>query len=187
MGWLYGWDSKPDLVRHITRESDNDAARHTIIKKAIRGNNLWTVMEIENKQKGTTIRLIVLYKLSSYDGDWGYKSISEDMGPYEVNCPLAYLDLVSPAEEVGSSCAEWRASVRRHHARVDGLKVGAYIALLPTVQVDGPMKVVSMRPFHAVDCNSGCVYRIKRSLIHSTHPTEEAARAATKARTEELV
>jgi hypothetical protein len=68
--------------------------------------------------------------------NWGYKDVSEDMGPYQLTCPVSYIELVEAWEkENGKECVgyakEWRASVRERVAKgkrklVDGTKIRLY-------------------------------------------------------------
>jgi hypothetical protein len=109
MGWSTGWDSRKELVKELL--ADNEMVH--VIKHASTnyGRNLWAVME----QNATGKRFIMLFLLQSYKGDWGYKPVDESMGPVEVDCPLSLLDLAGDPE--GQYAIEWRAKVRRYHAR----------------------------------------------------------------------
>jgi hypothetical protein len=60
--------------------------------------------------KGIFVALV-----SSSDGWWGYKDMSEAMGPTIVDCPLFVLD-AAPDPECSYS-TEWRNRVRKFHER----------------------------------------------------------------------
>jgi hypothetical protein len=45
-------------------------------------------------------------------GEFGYKDMSESMGPNETKCPLHILNLLSPAEQIGHYAADWRQRCR---------------------------------------------------------------------------
>lgn len=110
MGWsfdAYPSDkTKAEFVEELLR------ARH-VIDHAVVGHNLWCVITIQHD--GVERRLVTLDILKRDRGCWGNKSISEDMGPYETNCPLRLLDLAG--EPINKYAAEWRDNVRRAHAR----------------------------------------------------------------------
>ena len=111
MGWLYGYSTRKALIDHLV--SGNGVKT---LKYCLKGNNLWAVHETDD---GKT-RYVVLYMLrgrdefnrrtGKYDAHgWGYKDIDGDSGPNYCNCPLGYLDLLSPARGYG---VEWRQRVR---------------------------------------------------------------------------
>ena len=119
MGWLSGWNSRDEVVAHLTKEIGERLVRSTRIGKV-----LWTV---ERKPAAGGL-FIGCYLLSggreSYDGSsvgrggdrsWGYKDLCESMGPVEVTCPLAYLALVPQAD--GAFAGPWRERVRAYHAK----------------------------------------------------------------------
>lgn len=114
MGWLFtGGASRKDIIEHVTRREENDERVFETLAKTCRGNNLWTVQRVTRKRDGSTSTFICLYKLGSDKGfGWGYKDITESMGPYDVSCPLAYLDLATDGID-----ADWREKVVRHNAQ----------------------------------------------------------------------
>lgn len=64
---------------------------------------------------------------SRRDGEWGYKDLSESMGPHEAAAPLKLLALLSPVDpEADTYAGAWRGRVRAtHEARRARLKVRA--------------------------------------------------------------
>jgi hypothetical protein len=110
MGWLFSqrWPTRKDLIDHLVKE--NSAVE--TLKHCCVGNNLWCV---HRTNEGDTF--ICLYMMQLHRGNfpyWGYKDIDESMGPYQVNCPLSYLEGLSAAE---GYAIEWRKRVREYHAR----------------------------------------------------------------------
>lgn len=106
MGWLYAkrWPARSYLIDHLV--SQTPTLKHCFV-----GNNLWCVHEV----KGITF--VCLYMMQRHNKEypyWGYKDIDETAGPYQINCPLSYLEGLS--EPVGFAI-EWRESVREYHAR----------------------------------------------------------------------
>jgi hypothetical protein len=107
MGWLYSqrWPARSYLIDHLV--SQTPTLKHCCV-----GNNLWCVHEV----KGITF--VCLYMMQFHGRSykyWGYKDVDETAGPYQVNCPLSYLEGLSEPTEGYS--AEWRESVREYHAR----------------------------------------------------------------------
>lgn len=82
-----------------------------VLKSTAVGNNHWYLYR--NKETGRVSIGLDLMAGGGKDG-WGYKDLSEDYGPGQVNCPLSYLDQAS--EAVGYAI-EWRQKVRAFHAR----------------------------------------------------------------------
>ena len=105
MGWLFGWNTRKELIENLVSGNGVKTLKHCMV-----GNNMWAVQEYD-RTDGTTARFICLYMMKgrnySRDG-WGYKDVSEDMGPYETSCPASYLDLVP---DPGGYATEWRARV----------------------------------------------------------------------------
>lgn len=121
MGWLYGWDTRKELIDHLV--SGNGVTTH---KHCCVGNDMWAVQE-GTKSDGTTVKFIELYLLRGMDtyskrtgeyrqnGGWGYKDMGETCGPNAISCPLAYLSAV-PDPRVGYS-TEWRERVMARAAK----------------------------------------------------------------------
>ena len=134
MGWLFSDQSKSDMIKEVTQgwENTETGAKTTCLAKAIRGKSLWTVFQkITPAANGSfdAERFIVLFLMEKQDGMWGYKDVSEDMGPCEVDCPLSYLDKVTaPTNEYSRL---WRIKVRTHHRlnRIPKLRAGNLVRL----------------------------------------------------------
>lgn len=101
MGWLFGHETRKDLIAHLTR-------RNTI-KHCCVGNNLWCVHE------NLGIKWICLYMMQKHKGLWGYKDIDETAGPSAVTCPISYLEGLSEPQNVWSQ--EWRNRVHAYWAQ----------------------------------------------------------------------
>jgi hypothetical protein len=50
-------------------------------------------------------------------GEFAYKDISEDCGPYYYGAPLNMIDKLDKLAPATGYAANWRESVRNHHAR----------------------------------------------------------------------
>lgn len=126
MGWLYGWPSREDLIRHLTEETrwvTNDGHTRTTktLHKTLRGNTLWTVRETKRSEDPHAtlwigcdlLRTCLVSPRDDYPPQWGYKDMDESMGPTEVSCPLKYIVIV-PCPVHGYA-RDWRERVKKHH------------------------------------------------------------------------
>ena len=85
------------------------------------------------------------------------------MGPCELTCPLAFLEL---APDGGGFETAWRERVREFHKRVGAkLHVGQLIALTNGKLYD----VISVRPLRARGAD-GVTYRIPRTMLSANVP-----------------
>lgn len=154
MGWLIGWNSRSELIKHLCE--DNGVKT---IKRFFSGNDMWTVQESKD---GT--RFIALYKIVGGNGQqWGYKDIEECMGPYEETCPVSFFDL-TPL--VGDAAFRERCKVAQARRNMK-LDLGDHVKL-----VNGrTYRVTSARPLKGVDVVTGVHYRLPRKMLASKNPT----------------
>ena len=128
MGWLVGWESRRHLIDHLLKDNtfENERGAQRVLAHQAAGNNLWTVFEQHVRETGKTERFIVVFLMrGGRNQDWGYKDVSESMGPCEVSCPLKYLDMVPPVGEKPSADGDgpyewsrrWREAVREYWAQ----------------------------------------------------------------------
>jgi len=144
--------TKKDIIARRTRNWITDGADYACLKRALRGNTLWSVWE-KTPQEGPTERFIrcdLLRKDKGYG--WGYKAMYESMHPYQYSCPLGYLDLVPVANQ------EWRDKVKRFHHK---FQVGE------TVELQGStiphVIITNVKPLQGT--YQGHLYRIPRGMI----------------------
>lgn len=183
MGWSFGWDTKRELIGHLTSNEEYErnlneegkqnpdeqtkkvkviriCLKHCYIGSAFKGT-LWTVWEVKRFNLGEnqpyeTIKYIGCDLLQYYKGHrWGYKDLCESMGPCEVNCPLSYLDMVPVAD------AEWRERVRKFHVK---LFIGQIVKLKDGCKPE-QLKIISVRPLKGSEVSSGLTYRLPRRMI----------------------
>jgi hypothetical protein len=129
MGWLF----KIDMLHHQTPaeyiaehfSSETDDHNATVLATATESGTIYAAIRNEDKTTGVAYVLcgVFLFKNNRRDG-FGYKSMTETMGPTQVNCPDRIMRLLSPVEEIPdpSYAAEWRSNVaaakeRRRAAR----------------------------------------------------------------------
>lgn len=113
MGWSFSYF---DVGRKAHIESLTNSKHfsegYTSLAHRVVGNNVWQAVRRPNGDVFICLDLIAKER----GGGWGNKGISEDMGPCEVNCPLALLDMCTPPAP-GSYAEAWREKVRAYHAK----------------------------------------------------------------------
>ena len=118
MGWLF--QSRP--LRHETpvdyfrRELtfNRDGVSATVLDAAAVKGTVYAAVQQRNEAEGTdyVFCAVILFKNSERDG-FGYKDMTECMGPCEVDCPDRIMRLLSPVEQIPNSsyAAAWRLRV----------------------------------------------------------------------------
>jgi len=111
MGW-YGNNaitSAKDMRDSILRETRS--AGVIVLGTCTKGNEFWVACEWQGD------RSITLYLIESHDGEWGYKPIHEDEGPFYFGCSAKLLALCPDESKRSASAKAWRAKVREQHAK----------------------------------------------------------------------
>ena len=111
MGWTY-WGAEPRGTDEILR----DEFRDTKIRATAIVGGVWYAA-VQPKDKTYTTALVVLTERKG--AGFGYKPMSEEMGPHAVRCPPSIIALLSPVEEldVGPQGQEWARLWREACAR----------------------------------------------------------------------
>lgn len=171
MGWLFTeGQTKRALIEHLV--NGNGLATH---KKCVRGNTLWAIQS--NPKYPEHGKFIVCYMMGSDAGyGWGYKDVSESMGPVDDSCPVGYLDEVPmPAD---GFAGDWRKRVRarakeREHG-ADVLRRAMPGDRISTIGLSRPTEItlVSKRPLLGAD--GVFTYRLKRKHLGSILPPRTA-------------
>ena len=122
-----------------------------------------------------------------HDGEWGYKDMSESMGPSQAEAPLKLMALLSPLDPEADTYARgWRERVAAHHAARRGL---TRIAPGDRFEVETPFEFSSgLRAarfeafrsaypgrrattlFRTLDTPTPCVVRIPQKALHAARP-----------------
>ena len=190
MGWLYGWRERRDLVNHVTTGSPRkfykagELARRSafytteVLARFCSGNDVWAVFkntieyaESEDSPVTETVekKFIVLFMVRGGRGSWGYKDVSESMGPYSYSCPLKFLDMVPQAD--GEYAAGWREKVRSYWAKKNvKLTIGARVILKDSCKPNR-LTVTSVKPLMGRSDN-GTTFRIPRRYIEGVEKRE---------------
>ena len=167
MGWLYGWNSKQELVKHLEDLEEN--ANYTIVKSTTIGNHWWAVIEGKPGSSLEGERLAVLCLLGSHDREWGYKDMDETMGPYYYDCPISYLSMLT--EPRNDSARAWREQVKKYND--DKAKAKTLKSLLKegsTVVVYGNeyklTRYLARKGWEACRVSDGMLFRITARQIN---------------------
>ena len=141
MGWT-SWDnehrSTDEILRgELTWRKHDEATgdRHTIIASALVGTTWYGALEyVPVVGDRTVIALVVL--TSRRGGGFTYKDMSENMGPYEAQCPKRILDLLT--EPQSEYARLWREKCH-HYRAVKHAKQGAKPPVGSRVVFNGPI------------------------------------------------
>lgn len=162
MGWLYSseWKTKAEIVQHLLTGYPS----HTPIAHSCVGNHLWIVYEGQPDGDKAGERVLALCLLASHGNHgWGYKDMTESMGPYESDCPLKYLDMVP---DPGGYATAFRERVRAFHdakrakkSLMSGLRPGVRVQFVEGCKPQSAV-VDRLNPLVVVDDN-GARYRVR--------------------------
>lgn len=121
MGWLYmnslGGFSSPKAYLEDQFAYTNDARTSRILRSALVAMRTWYgACERIDKTTGArevfAIVCLVHYNPRSKDGHvFGFKDMTEHMGPCEASCPAAILDLLTPTGD--EHALNWRERCRK--------------------------------------------------------------------------
>lgn len=137
-----GWTTDIDLPTGSTLKAEvdkllnfeNGEHRSKVLASSIISSTYYAAVE----QRGTNgfyaiFAAVILTSASKNrygERSWGYKDMSEDMGPCRYDCPARILDLLTPTEN--ETALQWRASCRealQRKSRCKTLKAGMVIKL----------------------------------------------------------
>jgi len=129
-------------------------------------------MTVIKKETGETDRFIYLALIGNDGGyGWGYKEMTEHMGPNYYNCPLSFLNECPPPppeDDKDGMAADWREGVREQAERNNvgrKLEVGATYKLqgVAAEWKDRTITIESLRPLRG-SCG-GMPTRFKKKMI----------------------
>lgn len=116
MGWSFcdNWQTKQDVTLAITL--DHSGGGWTFLDQSTVGNTFYGLLERTKDAKVERLILVCILKkdrdTAERKGSWGYKSMTEDMGPYYWDCPVRILDKADEVPSVSKSCDDWRKKCR---------------------------------------------------------------------------
>jgi len=163
MGWsIYSAASSPqnkeqeyDEIRRLCTW-DGDKATNTLVDAKKVGSTWYAAMRITPKDETHTdsqyiadddgsFVIAVVFLTSRERGEWGYKDMSESMGPCYYDCPASILALLSPLTGEGYA-KEWRAKceetrkAKRAKVTPGSLPHGATVTLQEPLSFQGGVK-----------------------------------------------
>lgn len=133
MGWTTYWapatTKTADLViKELT--CSNEVRTWEVLDHAMRGSVFYGLVKVTTIADGSTRYYGAVWLTSRRGGEFGYKDMSEDCGPYYYDCPKRILDkLDALAPNPGQGAVEWRQACRKKaaatktHKLVDGQQV----------------------------------------------------------------
>lgn len=117
MGWdgCNEWTTKKDVVEDLRRQYSRDG--FTLLGDApFNGGQFFAVRRVYEKEGNEeVVEFVVTALTKKYDGEWSTKTMSEDMGPVEVGCPLKLLKLTKGLDS--DYAREWRKKVEAYHVK----------------------------------------------------------------------
>lgn len=127
MGWLFSerWLERKELIKHLV-ENKGGAK---VLKHCTVGNNLWLVYEHDDGKRSVGLCMMkgphgVSKNYTGMDKDWwGYKDVHETAGPYEISCPVSYLEMCTAPESQWAY--EWRQRVYARGRKARSIKIGS--------------------------------------------------------------
>jgi hypothetical protein len=159
MGWLFTQhQTRRELILRRTRDQDCDDVTYRCLRHTAVGNVLWTVWEVT--RPGDEVRRYIGCDLMARDRGygWGYKDLSESMGPCYYSCPLAYLDLVPPANP------EWREQVHAWHAARNRRVAVGDVLVFEGLSIP-EARVVEKHGRRVIGEYAGCRYRLPPRVL----------------------
>lgn len=115
MGWTgtYRYWANPKGAERIKAAieqegyfGESDGRKWDVIDSALCGNTVYLAVHFTDSNKGTDIVYGAVILTGYRNGEFFTKSMNEDCGPYECNCPKRILDKLSPTENEWA--IEWR-------------------------------------------------------------------------------
>lgn len=105
MGWDYLVHTRPKNAKDFLDSEFKDV----VIASAMHGRNEYYAA-CRSKKTGEVFGMVVI--LDRKKGEFGWKTMSEDMGPYYSNCPLNILGMLTPTDSTYAN--EWRERCRNN-------------------------------------------------------------------------
>ena len=123
MGWTSFADHTPsesraDIIRREFTQAATAAnpTRWGFEQMSGRGAIIYAIMYRDTPEQPRAFFGMV-FLTERKNGEFSYKEISEDCGPYYYGAPLGMIDKLDQLAPATGYAAKWRESVRDHHAR----------------------------------------------------------------------
>jgi hypothetical protein len=119
MGWLFYHASHYRRNGGVDRKKELDSKfteNYTVVKSAMVSVVYYAA--IRNEKNGSVSAAIILTSSDKKDGfNFGYKDMSEEMGPNESKCPKSILKLLTPTES--EYAKQWRERCWAYHKQAN--------------------------------------------------------------------
>jgi hypothetical protein len=161
MGWLFTANAtRQSIIDGLIKHETNEHVSWETLRHCTRGNVLWSVVKVTNRNEGITKIIIgchLLEKSVEKYGQrkvisWGYKSMDESMYPSYYTCPLSYL------KEAPVACEEWRDKVKQYYRKYN---IGDRL-ILEHCKIPH-LNIFSTKPL--LGTYQGARYRVPRDLV----------------------
>ena len=174
MGWTFSesWQNKKELVAYL-RSAERQGPNYEVLASSVVGNHHWYLAK--NLVKGDVIIGLDLMQAGTRAGPhrkpsgWGYKDMDESVGPCYHDCPISYLNSVSPP--INQYSADWRKELVAAHQRKkqvsDIRKTVAPGLLVDYGGVSYKLERSLGRKGWQVSDTRGTIYRLKASQLAS--------------------
>lgn len=115
MGWTFFHDNgaKPgDILARELSDTNEAGAVWSIVDHSTRGREWYAIQRVDKPGADPVFYgLVVLF--TRKNGEFGYKDMTECMGPYYYNAPARLLDMLDKlAPNAPQSALDWRAKCR---------------------------------------------------------------------------
>lgn len=120
MGWTYSYSWPNAKAVHVELTESLKRSGYEVLGTAVTGygRTFYAAVARPGEPATMCVALVNGGRANGRKGDdimWGYKDMSESMGPYSYDCPLSLLAKLGPTDNATS--LEWREGVRAFHAR----------------------------------------------------------------------
>ena len=123
MGWTGIYGNRKQAIEQMKAELEFDyeseqgsTVTQRILKGRFVGNHYYAILRRQvGAHEPRTFALVNLLQGNNRKGEWAWKSMTEDMGPYYHAFPLKWLDELD-AEPPSHYAAGWRDRVRQYWA-----------------------------------------------------------------------
>ena len=177
MGWtyssIYGFGSMKQFVQQYTYETDN--VKSTVLDYAVcKRTTLYVAVEriIKETNERVVTAAIVLFNFNKKE--YGYKDMDETMGPYNYDCPIRIINLLTPT--TNEFALEWRKGCLEYHNKLKGciMKEGqVFIKKGTPVQTVTLLYPINKSSWVGIDERGGKYRFSKQWLISRGYLTEE--------------
>jgi hypothetical protein len=157
MGWLYQRDPIDNPLAYLKAKYNYDCETHTLqtLDGARVRNTIYLAVRSTDKKTGCSFVFAAVILISNTrKHGFGYKDMTEAMGPRECDCPQRIMRLLSPVADIPnpSYTVEWRARVatrrielRRQRDQRRSLRAGSVVTLATAASFSGGLTASQFR------------------------------------------